>query len=410
MSEDPGRNDTMESAPDGTIDFTFTPFAFTACSEEFAIGYSDDPEERVPTGWPEYIDYTWRKIQSVPSHEKANLFVGYSSLAVFSRQVFRTSGSREHLDRAITWAREAEEFGRDIRLECKTLWLWPALLAELLLQRFEYGQIQKDLEESCNQFRAYLHVFDHDADARGAYADMVRRKLQNSMDQMVVGRLLDECLVFAQIAEDAPHRDNHHLADRLQWHGIFLFMKSDHHSKLETLKMALSKLEQAISTGLSKVDEARAKSTIAMLRVRLKIRLPDFDIPPGFEYDLLFGDSLFSQVRKIGFRLQLLESGVEDTYKDGSYLFEAEKFAKEALESEENTQYRAFEPEILLLAGQVSEACQAVFDGERSPKLEDPAYYWARCWNLNHGPLHFRLRAIHRWSCRLFRQGKYEAA
>ena len=58
MSEHPGRKDSMESAPNDFIDSIFTSFAFTASSEGFAITYSDDSEEKVPTGWPEYIDYT----------------------------------------------------------------------------------------------------------------------------------------------------------------------------------------------------------------------------------------------------------------------------------------------------------------------------------------------------------------
>ena len=415
MSEHPGRDDfidTGEAEPDSITDFTFSPFAFTAGPTGFAISLSGDPEEKTLTTWPEFIDYTWRKVQSCPPREKANLFVGYSSLAVFSRQIFRNSGGREHLDQAITWATEAEEFGRDVNVECKAP--WPALLAELLLQRFEHGQMRKDLEESCHQFRAYLHVFDHDAVARGAYADRVCRKLKESMDQMLMAKLLDESLVFAQIAEDAPYKDKDHLAYRLQMHGFFLFMKSSRHSKPETLKMALSKLEQAILMGLSEAEQARAKSLTTMLRIRLKGVSPDFEIPPGSGDDLLFGNSIFSQVRKIEFALRVWEEGVKDPRNKHHftevYLVKAEEFTKEVLENGENTQYRAFEPEILVLAGQVSEACQDAFDGERGPELEDPAYYWARCWNLKHGPLHFRLRAIHRLSCRLFRQGKYEAA
>ncbi len=413
MSEHPGRDDfidTGEAEPDSITDFTFTPIAFTAGFTGFAL--SGDPEGKTLTTWPEFIDYTWRKVQSCPPREKTNLFVGYSSLATYSRQIFLNSGGREHLDQAITWATEAEEFGRDVNVECKAL--WPALLAELLLQRFEHGQMRKDLEESCHQFRAYLHVFDHDAVARGAYADRVCRKLDESMNQMLMTTLLDESLVFAQIAEDAPYKDKNQLAYRLRMHGIFLFMKSIRHSKPETLKMALSKLEQAISIGLSEAEQATAKFLIITLRIRLNGVLPDFEIPPGSLDDLPFGNSIFSQVRKIEFALHVWEIGVkaprDKQYVTENFLVKAEELTKEVLENGETAQYGVFEPEILVLAGQVSEACQDAFDGERGPELEDPAYYWARCWNLKHGLLRFRLRAIHRLSCRLFRQGKYEAA
>ena len=288
----------------------------------------------------------------------------------------------------------------------------------------------KDLEKSCHQFRAYLQVFDHDAVARGLYADKICKKLKESMDQISMTKLLDESLVFAQIAEEAPYKTKARLANRLLMHGIFLFRKSHRHSKPETLKMALSKLEQAILMGLPEADQATAKSLTAMLRVRLGV-LPDFqtfldskddflfgnsifDIPLDSGNDLPFENSILNQLLKIEFALRIWEEVVKNPrfkqYVTEVYLVKAEEFTKKLLKNEESIQYRAYEPKILVLAGQVSETCQDAFDGKRGPELKNPAYYWARCWNLKHSPLRYRLRAIHRLCCRLFRQRKYEAA
>ena len=407
MSEHLGRGDFVDAGndePHGLTNLTFTPCASTLHPTGFTI-ICDAEQEKLCT--QEYLDLIWRKVQSVPPHEKTNLFAGCSSMATLLKQLFETTRDGGLLDLAITWATEAEKFGRDVKAKWKRL--WPGLLAELLLQRFEHSQMQSDLEESCRQFRAYLHIYNHKPLLRGGYTDLVREKLRKSLQQRTVAKLLDESLVFPQIAEDALYRSRVELAFRLQWHGMLLDLKSKHHHKPDTLKMALSKLEQAISMGLPEADQATVKSLTATLRLKLKEASSVFEL--GFVDDFMNGNSIFCQINKISVFLEAWEVAVEYGYDTSeSFLANAEESTKEILDSEDDTQYRGFEPEILVLAGKVSETCRNVFDGKRDPKLEDPVYYWTRCWNLKHGHVRFRLQSIHLLARRLFRQGKYKAA
>lgn len=330
MSEHSGRGDFVDARngePDGIPSIDFVPFAWTRDPPALAIASRRDPEEANLNTYG-YVDFIWRKVQSVPPHEKGNLFVGYSSLATLSKHIFESKRDGKQLDQAIMWATEAEKFGRDVKAEWKRL--WPGLLAGLLLQRFEHSQMQNDLEESCRQFRAYLHVYDHEPVARGAYADFVCEKLRKSMQQRSVAKLLDESLVFAQIAEDAPYRSKIELAFRLQWHGMLLVSKSNHQHKLETLKMALSKFEQAISMGLPEADQATVKSLTAMLRLELKKVSPEFELTPGFADDLMLGNSIFCQVEKINVFFASWEAAVKDGYNTSEvFLVMAEEFTKE---------------------------------------------------------------------------------